>query len=58
MDQEHMSLQEAFDRGFDAVKGYVDRSFDSFEDRILEMERSESYRTHFAASNCRSFAKR
>lgn len=33
-----MDLQEAFDKGFDAVKMYVDRSFDAFERRFLELE--------------------
>ncbi|RJF86785.1 hypothetical protein D3874_06935 [Oleomonas cavernae] len=29
-----MDLQEAFDQGFDAIKGYVDRSFDGFAKQI------------------------
>ncbi|WP_412063985.1 hypothetical protein [Rhizobium sp. SYY.PMSO] len=34
-----MDLQEAFDAGFDAVKSYVDRSFDAYEARIEALER-------------------
>lgn len=34
-----MDLQEAFDAGFGAVKEYVDRSFASFEKRLVTMER-------------------
>lgn len=33
-----MNLQEAFDAGFDAVKGYADRSFAAFEKRIASLE--------------------
>lgn len=33
-----MDLQEAFDAGFDAVKAYVDRSFDDFGARLVAME--------------------
>lgn len=34
-----MDLQEAFDAGFDAVKAYVDNSFEAFEKRMVAMER-------------------
>jgi hypothetical protein len=34
-----MDLQEAFDAGFEAVKAYVERSFDAFEARIEAIER-------------------
>lgn len=33
-----MDLQEAFDAGFDAVKAYVDKSFDAFEQRLVSIE--------------------
>lgn len=33
-----MDLQEAFDAGFDAVKTYVDRSFEVFEARLAAVE--------------------
>lgn len=33
-----MDLQQAFDEGFDALKGYVDRSFDAFQRRIEDIE--------------------
>lgn len=33
-----MDLQEAFDKGFVAVKAYVDKSFDAFERRFLALE--------------------
>jgi hypothetical protein len=32
------SLQAAFDAGFASVKGYVDRSFEQFEQRIAQLE--------------------
>ena len=35
---EKMDLQEAFDAGFDAVKSYIDRSFEQFEQRIAKLE--------------------
>lgn len=35
-------LQQAFDEGFDAVKGYVDRTFAAFEKRIGEIESRNS----------------
>ncbi len=34
-----MDLQEAFDAGFEAVKAYVEQSFDEFEGRLEAMER-------------------
>lgn len=34
-----MDLQEAFDAGFDAVKAYVDKSFEAFEGRIARLEK-------------------
>lgn len=34
-----MDLQEAFDAGFEAVKTYVERSFDAFEARLIEIEK-------------------
>lgn len=34
-----MNLQEAFDAGFDAVKNYVERSFDAYEARLIEIEK-------------------
>lgn len=33
-----MDLQKAFDEGFDAVKGYVDRTFAQYETRLRELE--------------------
>lgn len=39
-----MELQEAFDAGFDAVKAYVDKSFASFEKRILALEARQPLR--------------
>lgn len=33
-----MDLQQAFDEGFDALKGYVDRSFDAFAKQIAALE--------------------
>lgn len=33
-----MNLQEAFDAGFDAVKAYVDRSFEEFDQRLARIE--------------------
>lgn len=33
-----LSFQEAFDEGFESVKGYVDRSFAAFEARIEALE--------------------
>jgi hypothetical protein len=35
-------LQKAFDEGFDAVKGYVDRSFDAYAKRIEALEQAQS----------------
>ena len=32
------NLQKAFDAGFDAVKKYIDRSFEQFEQRLYEIE--------------------
>ena len=34
-----MDLQEAFDAGFEAVKAYVEQSFDAFEARFQDMEK-------------------
>lgn len=34
-----MTLQEAFDEGFEAVKGYVDRSFDDFGQHIRKLKK-------------------
>jgi len=34
-----MNLQEAFDAGFEAVKNYIERSFDAYESRLKEMEK-------------------
>lgn len=31
-------LQSAFDEGFEAVKAYVDRSFDEYEKRIDDLD--------------------
>jgi hypothetical protein len=33
-----MNLQQAFDAGFEAVKGYVERSFDAYEARLAAVE--------------------
>lgn len=33
-----MSLQKAFDEGFEAVKSYIDKTFDGFEDRMEAMQ--------------------
>lgn len=35
-----MNLQKIFDEGFEAVKAYVERSFDGFETRIEAMEKT------------------
>jgi hypothetical protein len=35
-----MDLQEAFDAGFEAVKTYIERSFDALETRLLEMDKT------------------
>lgn len=33
-----MDIQEAFDVGFEAVKNYIERSFDAFEARLVAVE--------------------
>jgi hypothetical protein len=38
------TFQEAFDAGFDAVKGYVDRSFAAFEKRVAAIEQRGAFR--------------
>jgi hypothetical protein len=39
MSDELMTLQEAFDDGFDAIKGYLDRSIDERDKYIHAMEK-------------------
>ena len=34
-----MSSQQAFDEAFDAVKGYIDRSFDAFGEKLSDVEK-------------------
>jgi hypothetical protein len=36
------TLQRAFDQGFDAVKKYIDRSFEQFEKRIAQLEAKQT----------------
>lgn len=39
------TLQQAFDAGFDAVKGYVDRSIDALAARVKALEERPTPRT-------------
>jgi hypothetical protein len=39
---EKIGLQQAFDAGFDAVKQYVDRSFEQFERRLEALEAKQA----------------
>lgn len=53
-------FQEAFDQGFEAVKGYVDRSLDVLHERIkaLEQERAVEKRLDDVMKELRAMGKR
>lgn len=42
--KQKQSLQEAFDAGFDAVKDYIERSFDAYDERLIEIEKQAGAR--------------